>query len=727
MGRGFWHSRVAPSGVWFLTSRKDPTAMSALKDVEALTEKEARDEHARLAKEIAKHDKAYYQNDAPKVSDAIYDALRQRLEGIEARFPFLVDLFSPTQRVGAAPSGKFGEITHAVPMLSLGNAFKDEDVEDFVGRIRRFLGLGENEPVAITAEPKIDGLSASIRYEKGKLVHGATRGDGQTGEDVTRNLLTLDEIPDTLAGTDWPDVVEVRGEVYMSHADFAALNERQEAAGKPAYKNPRNAAAGSLRQIDPAMTAQRPLKFFAYAWGEVSEPLAQTQLDAVSRLQSFGFETNPLMKRCNGVSDLIDVYRSIESQRATLGYDIDGVVYKVDRLDWQERLGFDSRKPRWAIAHKFPAEQATTVLEAIDIQVGRTGALTPVARLKPVTVGGVVVTNATLHNQDELERKDIRIGDTVTIQRAGDVIPQVVRVVDPDRADRSEPFDFPTECPVCGSHAVREHDEKTGKLDAVRRCTGGLVCAAQLKERLKHFVSRKAFDIEGLGTKQIEAFQAEGLVKEPADIFTLKARNEAGEISPPLQKREGFGETSIGNLFQAIEDRRTIAFGRFLNALGIRHVGENTAQLLARTYTRWPDFRAAAEALANEAVRAEMLGIDGIGNAAVEALQQYFSESHNRDVLDRLETELTIEDAEAVKNDSPVAGKTVVFTGTLERMTRDEAKAKAQSLGAKVSGSVSGKTDYLVAGPGAGSKAKKAADLGVETLTEDEWFSLIGE
>ena len=727
MGRGFWHSRVAPSGVWFLTSRKDPTVMSALKDVEALTEKEARDEHARRAKEIAKHDKAYYQNDAPKVSDAIYDALRQRLEGIEARFPSLVDLFSPTQRVGAAPSGKFGEITHAVPMLSLGNAFKDEDVEDFVGRIRRFLGLGENEPVAITAEPKIDGLSASIRYEKGKLVHGATRGDGQTGEDVTRNLLTLDEIPDTLAGTDWPDVVEVRGEVYMSHADFAALNERQEAAGKPAYKNPRNAAAGSLRQIDPVMTAQRPLKFFAYAWGEVSEPLAQTQLDAVSRLQSFGFETNPLMKRCNGVSDLIDVYRSIESQRATLGYDIDGVVYKVDRLDWQERLGFVARAPRWAIAHKFPAEQATTVLEAIDIQVGRTGALTPVARLKPVTVGGVVVTNATLHNQDELERKDIRIGDTVIIQRAGDVIPQVVRVVDPDRADRSEPFDFPTECPVCGSHAVREHDEKTGKLDAVRRCTGGLVCAAQLKERLKHFVSRKAFDIEGLGTKQIEAFQAEGLVKEPADIFTLKARNEAGEISPPLQEREGFGETSIGNLFQAIEDRRTIAFGRFLNALGIRHVGENTAQLLARTYTRWPDFRAAAEALDNEAVRAEMLGIDGIGNAAVEALQQYFSESHNRDVLDRLETELTIEDAEAVKNDSPVAGKTVVFTGTLERMTRDEAKAKAQSLGAKVSGSVSGKTDYLVAGPGAGSKAKKAADLGVETLTEDEWFSLIGE
>ncbi|MAK65310.1 MAG: DNA ligase (NAD(+)) LigA [Maricaulis sp.] len=701
--------------------------MSALKDVEALTEKEARDEHARLAKEIAKHDKAYYQDDAPKVSDAIYDALRQRLEGIEARFPALVDLFSPTQRVGAAPSGKFGEITHAVPMLSLGNAFSDEDVEDFVGRIRRFLGLAESEAVAITAEPKIDGLSASIRYEKGKLVHGATRGDGQTGEDVTRNLLTLDEIPDKLAGSDWPDVVEVRGEVYMSHADFAALNERQEEAGKPAYKNPRNAAAGSLRQIDPAMTAQRPLKFFAYAWGEVSEPLAQTQFDAVSKLESFGFVINPLMRRCEGVAELIAVYRDIEAQRATLGYDIDGVVYKVDRLDWQERLGFVARAPRWAIAHKFPAEQATTVLEAIDIQVGRTGALTPVARLKPVTVGGVVVTNATLHNQDELERKDIRIGDTVVIQRAGDVIPQVVRVVDPERADRAEPFDFPTECPVCGSHAVREHDEKTGKLDAVRRCTGGLVCAAQLKERLKHFVSRKAFDIEGLGSKQIEAFQDEGLVREPADIFTLKARNESGQISPPLQEREGFGATSIGNLFQAVEDRRSIAFGRFLNALGIRHVGENTSQLLARTYTRWSDFRAAAQSLDDEAVRADMLGIDGIGQAAVEALQQYFAESHNRDVLDRLEAELTIEDAEAVKNDSPVAGKTVVFTGTLERMTRDEAKAKAQSLGAKVSGSVSGKTDYLVAGPGAGSKAKKAADLGVEILTEDDWFSLIGE
>ncbi|WP_291843383.1 NAD-dependent DNA ligase LigA [Maricaulis sp.] len=700
--------------------------MSALKDVDQLTEKEARAEHARLAREIAAHDRAYYQDDRPKISDAAYDALRRKVEAIETRFPQLVDLLSPTQRIGAAPSGKFGEIRHAVPMLSLGNAFKDEDVADFVGRIRRFLGLGDDEIVAITAEPKIDGLSASLRYERGQLISGATRGDGQTGEDVTRNLLTLDDIPESLPSGDWPDVVEVRGEVYMSHADFAALNERQAEAGKDAYKNPRNAAAGSLRQIDPAMTAQRPLKFFAYAWGEVSAPLSDTQMGAVARLGAMGFPVNPLMVRCESVEALLAVYRDIEAKRAGLGYDIDGVVYKVDRLDWQERLGFVARAPRWAIAHKFPAEQATTLLEAIDIQVGRTGALTPVARLTPVTVGGVVVTNATLHNQDEIERKDIRVGDTVVIQRAGDVIPQVVRVVDPDRAGRSAPFDFPTECPVCGSQAVREHDEKTGKLDAIRRCTGGLICGAQLKERLKHFVSRKAFDIEGLGTKQIEAFHQEGLITEPAAIFTLKARNEAGEISPPLQEREGFGETSIRNLFTSIEERRTIPLARFLNALGIRHVGENTAALFARTYGSWTGFRAAAENLADESVRAEMLGIDGIGNAAVEALDQYFSEAHNRELLDRLVAQLTIEDAEAVAHDSPVAGKTVVFTGALERMTRDEAKAKAQSLGAKVAGSVSGKTDYLVAGPGAGSKAKKAADLGVTILTEDEWFTLIG-
>jgi DNA ligase (NAD+) len=458
--------------------------MSALKDVDALSETEARSEHARLAGELRRHDKAYYQDDAPKVSDAVYDALRQRLEAVEARFPQLVDLFSPSQRVGAAPSGKFGEITHAVPMLSLGNAFKDEDVADFVGRVRRFLGLSEDETVAITAEPKIDGLSANLRYVKGQLVSGATRGDGATGEDVTANLRTLDDIPQSLPGTDWPDVLEVRGEVYMSHADFAALNARQEDAGKPAYKNPRNAAAGSLRQIDPAMTAQRPLRYFAYAWGELSAPLAATQMEAVKRFAAWGFPVNSLMQVCDSVEGLIAVYHDIEARRASLGYDIDGVVYKVDRLDWQARLGQVARAPRWAIAHKFPAEQATTVLEGIDIQVGRTGSLTPVARLRPVTVGGVVVSNATLHNEDEIARKDVRVGDTVVLQRAGDVIPQIVRVVDADRAGRGEAFIYPTTCPVCGSHAVREHDEKTGKLDVVRRCTGGLICGAQIKERL---------------------------------------------------------------------------------------------------------------------------------------------------------------------------------------------------------------------------------------------------
>ncbi|MDM7985019.1 MAG: NAD-dependent DNA ligase LigA [Maricaulis sp.] len=701
--------------------------MSALKDVADLNEAEARDEHARLARELGKHDKAYYQDDAPKISDAAYDSLRQRIEAIEARFPQLVDLFSPTQRVGAAPSGKFGEITHAVPMLSLGNAFNDEDVEDFVARIRRFLGLAEADDVVITAEPKIDGLSASLRYENGQLVSGATRGDGATGEDVTRNLLTLKDIPHALPGKNWPRVVEVRGEVYMSHEDFAALNERQVEQGKAEYKNPRNAAAGSLRQIDPSITAQRPLRFFAYAWGEVSEPLAQSQYAAVHRFEEWGFQTNSHIKKCGSVAEILAVYRDIERQRATLGYDIDGVVYKIDRLDWQERLGFVSRAPRWAIAHKFPAEQATTILEGIDIQVGRTGSLTPVARLKPVTVGGVVVSNVTLHNEDEILRKDVRVGDTVVVQRAGDVIPQIVRVADPERSDRAAPFDFPHNCPVCGSHAVREHDEKTGKLDAVRRCTGGMICDAQLSRSLEHFVSRKAFDIEGFGTKQVEAFHAEGLVREPSEIFTLRERNKDGAIQPPLQTREGWGETSVGNLFNAIDERRSISLARVLNALGIRHVGEGTAQLLARTYGSWAVFFDAARQLDDETTRAEMLAIDGIGETALEALDQYFSETHNVEALERLVAQLTIEDVAQIAADSPVAGKTVVFTGTLERMTRDEAKAKAQALGAKVSGSVSKKTDYLVAGPGAGSKAKKAADLGVETLTEDDWFKLIGE
>jgi DNA ligase (NAD+) len=701
--------------------------VSALKDVEQLTRPEADTEHQRLVKEIRAHDRAYYEKDAPKISDAAYDALRQRLEALEARFPDLVTADSPTQTVGASPSGKFGEIRHARPMLSLGNAFTDEDVSDFLARVRRFLGLSEDEELAVTAEPKIDGLSASLRYENGRLVTGATRGDGETGEDVTANLRTIAEIPQTLTG-DVPDVLEVRGEVYMSHADFASLNEGQREAGKPEYKNPRNAAAGSLRQIDPSITAKRPLRFFAYAWGEVSEPLADTQFDAVHRLKSAGFVTNDDMIHSSSHDGLLDYYRKLETRRADLGYDIDGVVYKVDRLDWQERLGQVARAPRWAIAHKFSPEKATTKLNAIEIQVGRTGALTPVAKLEPVTVGGVVVSNATLHNEDEIRRKDVRVGDTVVIQRAGDVIPQIVEVVKDKRPADAQPFVFPAACPVCGSDAVREHDEKTGEADAVRRCTGGLICAAQARERLIHFVSRKAFDIDGLGAKQIELFFEKGLVREPADIFTLKRRNEAGEIDPPLQEWEGFGETSIANLFASIDQRRSIGAERFVNALGIRHIGETNSRVFARAYGDFASLRAAAEkAVTDEAARAELLNIDGVGPAAVEALTQFVGEEHNRAVLDHLLAEVMVEDAAAVAADSPVSGKTVVFTGTLEKMTRDEAKAKAQSLGAKVSGSVSAKTDYLVAGPGAGSKLKKAQEAGVTVLTEDEWFELIGQ
>ncbi|WP_421790896.1 NAD-dependent DNA ligase LigA [Hyphobacterium sp.] len=701
--------------------------MSALKDVPDLTAEEARAEHDRLAAEIGKHDKAYYQDDAPKISDAAYDALRQRLEGIEARFPELQTENSPTQRVGVAPSGKFGEVRHARPMLSLGNAFNDEDVADFFQRVRRFLGLSDSDNVYFTAEPKIDGLSASLRYEKGELVLGATRGDGETGENVTANLKTLKDVPHTLTA-DVPDVLEVRGEVYMSHADFAALNERQREIGKPEYKNPRNAAAGSLRQIDPTITASRDLRFYAYAWGEVSETLADTQFEAVQRLGQLGFSINADMIRSGSLDDILETYRGIEQKRAGLGYDIDGVVYKVDRLDYQERLGQVSRAPRWAIAHKFPAERATTKLNDIEIQVGRTGALTPVAKLEPVTVGGVVVSNATLHNEDEIARKDIRIGDTVVIQRAGDVIPQVVEVLLDQRPQGAPEFKHLDVCPCpLQTPTAREFNERTGKMDAVRRCTGELACPFQRKEHLKHFVARQSFDIEGLGTKQIEAFFDEEEIREPADIFTLAARNAEGALTPPLQEREGWGDTSVRNLFAAIEDRRTIGLARFLNALGIRHVGEGTARLLARAYTSWAAFKAVAVEAAHEGeAREGLLGIDGVGETATDAIGRYFAEPHNLELLERLEAQITIEDAEAVANDSPVAGKTIVFTGSLERMTRDEAKARAQSLGAKVSGSVSGKTDILVAGPGAGSKLKKAKDLGVETLTEDEWFELIG-
>jgi DNA ligase (NAD+) len=693
---------------------------------DVLTPAQAKAELKRLAAEIATHDRRYYQEDAPAVSDAEYDALRQRNGAIEDRFPDLVRPDSPSRRVGAAPAAKFAKVRHAVPMLSLGNVFDDAEVADFVNRIRRFLGLAGDDSLAFTAEPKIDGLSCSLRYEGGLLVNGATRGDGFEGEDVTANVRTIAEVPEKLHGHRVPAVCEVRGEVYMSHADFFALNERQAAAGKPVFANPRNSAAGSLRQLDPAITAERPLKFFAYAWGEMSDMPEETQSAMVRWLGARGFAINPLMKVTHSTDEMLAVYRDIEIRRATLGYDIDGVVYKVDRLDLQERLGFVSRSPRWATAHKFPAEQATTILHGIDIQVGRTGALTPVARLEPVTVGGVVVTNATLHNEDEIARKDVRVGDTVHIQRAGDVIPQVLGVVVEKRPAHSKPYAFPTVCPVCGSHAVREVNPRSGKEDVVRRCTGGLICAAQRVERLKHFASRLAFDIEGLGDKQIELFFARGWIKEPADIFTLARRNRGIK----LEEEEGFGELSVRNLFAAVEARRSVPLNRLIFALGIRHIGETNAKLLARHYGSIEALRSgvAAAAAGHESEAYEELNaVEGIGDVVADAIVEFFKEPHNREVVDRLLAEVTVEPMEETRRDSPVAGKTVVFTGSLEQMTRDEAKAMAERLGAKVAASVSKKTDYVVAGPGAGSKLDKAREAGVAVLTEDEWFALIGE
>lgn len=695
---------------------------------EAMTKAQARRELARLAMEISVHDKLYHRDDAPQISDADYDALRRRNDAIEAVFPDLIRKDSPTSRVGAAPSEKFEKVKHAQAMLSLGNAFDDDDVADFRTRIARFLNLGEEEELALTAEPKIDGLSASLRYEKGELVLAATRGDGATGENITRNIKTIAEIPQTLKLKNAPDVFEVRGEVYMHHGDFTALNERQQADDKPPFANPRNAAAGSLRQLDPAITAQRPLRFFAYGWGEVSELPSDTQQGVLETLGQWGFQINPLMSTDTSLEATIATYAKIGEARAELGYDIDGVVYKVNRLDWQERLGFVSRAPRWAIAHKFPPEQAQTLLEDIDIQVGRTGALTPVAKLKPITVGGVVVSNATLHNADEIARKDVRIGDTVIIQRAGDVIPQVVRPVMDKRPKDAVPFEFPTRCPVCDSHAVREVNEATGKEDVVTRCTGGLICAAQAMERLKHFVSRNALDIEGLGIKQVELFWDKGVVRTPADIFNLGARVADVDLKP-LEEWEGFGKTSAENLFAAIDERRTIEFDRLLFGLGIRHVGQTTAKLLARTYGDWKSFRDAMRLTKDTDSEAynDLVAIDGIGPVVAVEMAEFFSEAHNEEVLVALELALTtIVDAEQPASESPVAGKTVVFTGTLERMTRSEAKARAESLGAKVSGSVSAKTDILVAGPGAGSKLKKATELGVQTMDEDAWLELIG-
>ena len=685
-----------------------------------LTVAKAREDHARMAAEIAEHDRRYYGLDAPIISDADYDDLRRRYTALEEAFPELAGADSANRKVGAVPSEKFAKVRHRVPMLSLGNIFADEEVEEFCARVRRFLGLGESAPLDVVAEAKIDGLSCSLRYENGEFVQAATRGDGYEGEDVTANVRVVEAIPKRLKGA--PEVFEARGEVYMRHADFAALNARQAAAGKPIYANPRNFAAGSLRQLDPGVTAERPLQFFAYAWGEVSEPFASTQLGAIEAMGRFGLPTNRLLtKLCRSAAEMLAQYRSIEEKRATLGYDIDGVVYKVNDLSLQQRLGFVSRSPRWAVAHKFPAQQATTIIEAIEINVGRTGALTPIAKLKPVTVGGVVVSNATLHNEEEIKNKKVRVGDTVLVQRAGDVIPQVLEVVLDKRPKDSMPFVFPETCPVCGSAALREIDEKTGKQDVVRRCTGTFICPAQAVEGLKHFASRNAFDIEGLGEKLIELFFAEGLIRTPAEIFTLKARD--GQGRPPLREWEGFGETSARNLFNAIDARRTIPLNRFLYALGIRHVGETNARRLARHFGDWNALRAAARA---ENAAEELSGVGGIGPVVAEAIADFFAEPRNELGLDALLKEVTIEPMEAVAAGHPLAGQTIVFTGSLERMSRDEAKAVAERLGAKVSGSISAKTNLVVAGPGAGSKLAKAQELGVETIDEEEWIRRAG-
>ncbi len=779
------------------------------KPLDQLTPTEAAGELARLAAEIAHHDKLYYRNDAPEISDADYDALRQRNAAIEARFPDLVRADSPSHRVGAAPGETFDTVRHRVPMLSLGNAFEDDDVAEFDARVRRFLGLGASEPLAITAEPKIDGLSISLRYDGGKLIEAATRGDGAEGENVTANVMTIKEIPHRLKGKGVPETIDVRGEIYLGHDDFRRLNEAQAAAGDKIFANPRNAAAGSLRQLDSSITASRPLRFFAYTWGEISEPPAQTQHGVIEAYGRWGLPVNPRMRLCHSPAELLTYYREIGAARASLGYDIDGVVYKVDRLDLQERLGFVSRSPRWAIAHKFPAEQATTQLLDIEIQVGRTGSLTPVAKLKPVTVGGVVVSNATLHNEDEIARKDVRIGDTVIVQRAGDVIPQVVSVVMERRPKGAQHFVLPHVCPVCGSEAVRETDEH-GEMDVVRRCTGGLICPAQAKERLKHFVSRNAFDIEGLGEEKIELFFDEGLIRTPADIFTLAARDAAA--SAHLADRKGFGQKSVDNLFRSIDTRRRIGLDRLLFALGIRHIGETTARDFAKAYGTWDALKAAidaasaarpgrdyrrliavkglgpktaetlmqelgsgkpragdlfdqgprtfAEAVAGikgvrgsaaDALAAafgsvkefvetaqrgakqmpgdayrEFASLEGIGEVATDALIDFFHEAHNREAVAKLLEHVTAEPfVRQQASASSVTGKTVVFTGTLVRMTRNEAKAQAERLGAKVSGSVSKKTDYLVAGEEAGSKLDKARELGVTVLTEDEWLALI--
>jgi DNA ligase (NAD+) len=730
------------------------TREAAAADAAKLSLAEAEAEIEKLAARMREADAAYYQQDAPIMSDGDYDALRLRVEAIVARFPELERDDSPTRTVGAAPSQGFRKVRHAVPMLSLGNAFSGDDVTDFVDRIRRFLGLAADAPVDFVAEPKIDGLSCALTYEKGVLKLAATRGDGEEGEDVTANVRQVEDIPNNLTGAGWPDIVEIRGEVYMERAAFAAMNKRREDAGQPLFANPRNAAAGSLRQLDPKITAERPVRFFAYAWGRHSEKLGDTQTEIRRKFADWGLPLNEPTERAEGADGLIAYYNRIQEMRPTLPFDIDGVVYKVDSLALQDRLGFVSRAPRWAIAHKFPAEQARTILEKIEIQVGRTGALTPVARLTPVTVGGVVVSNATLHNEDEIRRKDIRVGDTVIIQRAGDVIPQVVAVVLEKRPADSQEYVFPDICPICGSNAVREEGE------AVRRCTGGLICAAQATERLRHFVSRGAFDIEGLGDENIKLFYEGKLIRSPADIFLLKdhedevkrlvlerreqqsaarqtAKAEAGKTTKAAKK--GPPEfKDVANLLAAIEERRTVGLDRFIYGLGIRHVGETTGRLLARTYGTLDHFVSEMTAAAAEPAETvkerksqpwnDLLAIDGIGAVVAEAIVDFFAEDHNRAVVDALKAAgVDPQPLEKQETNSPVAGKTVVFTGTLVAMTRPEAKARAESLGAKVSGSVSKKTDYVVAGEEAGSKLKTARELGVVILTEEEWLAMIAK
>jgi DNA ligase (NAD+) len=694
------------------------------KPVSALDESEAASELARLAAEIAHHDELYYRKDRPEISDAAYDGLRARNQEIEARFPHLIRDDSPSLRVGAPPVEAFGKVVHRVPMLSLGNVFDEEGLRDFLDRIARFLGLSSVDGLAFTAEPKIDGLSITIRYEKGKLVQAATRGDGYEGENVSANVRTISDVPKLIKTKGFPDPFEVRGEIYMSRAAFQRMNEEQERRGERVFANPRNAAAGSLRQLDPAITASRPLHFFAYGWGEVAKLPAETQWDVYQILRAWGFPLNPLIRLTHSVEEMLAAYRDLENGRSGLDYDIDGIVYKLDRLDLQERLGFVSRSPRFAVAHKFPAEKATTVLRDIDIQVGRTGALTPVAKLDPVTVGGVVVQNATLHNEDEIARKDIRIGDTVVVQRAGDVIPQILAVVQQKRPKGAKRFVFPDVCPACGSHATREINPNTGKEDAVRRCTGGLICPAQRVERLKHFVSRNAFDIEGLGEKRIKELYDDGIIQSPPDIFTLAKSGRGATIA----EREGWGELSARNLFNAIEARRNVRLDRFIYSLGIRHVGETTARLLARSYGTTEAFLAAMKDAAADRegeAFAELDNIEQIGPAVAAAIADFFAEPHNVAVVEELLEEVRPEPLEAIDHASPITGKTVVFTGTLERMTRSEAKARAERLGAKVAGSVSKNTDYVVAGPGAGSKLKNAEALGVQVLTEEEWLALI--